>query len=92
MVLLNKRNINEMELIKMDFIREIINSDKLENIIFIPENMNHKNVEILILPVQEKKSGIGKLRGALKKYANSELIEKESEAWEMAVTEKYRNR
>lgn len=76
----------------MEFIREIINSDKLENIIFIPENMKHKNVEILILPVQEKKSGIGKLRGVLKKYANPELIEKESEAWEMAVTEKYGNR
>lgn len=75
----------------MEFIREIINSDKLENIIYIPESMKHKNVEILILPVQEKKSGIGKLRGALKKYSNPDLIEKESEAWEMAVMEKHGN-
>lgn len=75
----------------MEFIREIINSDKLENIIYIPESMKHKNVEILILPVQEKKSGIGKLRGALKKYSNHDLIEKESEAWEMAVMEKHGN-
>lgn len=75
----------------MEFIREIINSDKLENIIYIPESMKHKNVEILILPVQEKKSGIGKLRGALKKYSNPDLIEKESESWEMAVMEKHGN-
>ena len=71
---------------------EIINSDKLENIIHIPENLKHKNVEILIIPVQEKKSGIGKIRGALKKYSNTDLIENESKAWEMAVAEKYGNR
>jgi hypothetical protein len=29
------------------------------------------------------------MRGALKKYANPELIEKESQAWEMAVKEKH---
>ena len=75
----------------MDFVREVINSDELEKIFFLPENLKHKTVEVLIVPVQEKKSGIGKLRGALKKYANPDLIEKESEAWEMAVVEKHGN-
>lgn len=76
----------------MEFIREIVNSDKLEDIFFIPENLKHKTVEVLIRPIQEKKSGIGKLRGKLKKYANPLLIEKESEAWELAVEEKHGNR
>jgi hypothetical protein len=48
------------ELMKMDFIREVINSDKLESLFFIPENLKHKTVEVLIIPVQEKKSGIKK--------------------------------
>lgn len=76
----------------MEFIREVINSDKLESIFFIPENLKHKTVEVFIVAVQEKKSGIGKLRGALKKYANPDLNEKENEAWGMAVMEKHGNR
>ena len=76
----------------MEFIREVINSDELESVFFIPENLRHKTVEVLIVPVQEKKSGIGKLRGALNKYANPDLIKKESAGWEMAVIEKYGNR
>ncbi len=36
----------------MNFIRKIINSDKLNNIIQIPEDLRHQNVEILILPLQ----------------------------------------
>ncbi len=62
----------------MEFIREIINTDKLEGIIFIPESFKNKTVEVLILPIQNEKKGIGKLRGALKKYANPTLLEKEN--------------
>lgn len=36
-----------------------------------------------------RKAGIKSLRGSLAKYANPNLIDKEKDAWEMAVKEKY---
>lgn len=37
----------------------------------------------------DRKAGIKALRGSLAKYANPNLIDKEKDAWEMAVKEKY---
>lgn len=76
----------------MEYIREIINSDKLENIFYIPENLKHRTVEVLIVPIQEKKNEIGKFRGILKEYANPDLVELEESAWEMVAREKHGNR
>lgn len=42
----------------MEFIRTIINSDELNNIVSIPDELKHQRVELLILPIhiEEKKS------------------------------------
>ena len=39
----------------MDFIRKIINSDDIESIVSLPNDLKNKKVEILILPLEEKK-------------------------------------
>ena len=75
----------------MDYIREVIDSDKLIGIFNIPEIFKHRTVEVLILPVEEKKSGIKKLRGSLKKYSDSSLINREKEGWKLAVKSKHGN-
>lgn len=79
----------------MNFVRKVANSDILADIIDIPKELRNKKVEIIILPYEntnnldtlEKKN----LRGALEKYKNEELKEKENEAWANAVAEKYEN-
>jgi hypothetical protein len=75
-----------------EFFREVINSDELGNLI-LPEELKHKKVEILVLPIEEKKIRNKKssksLRGALKKYSSPDKIDKEKEAWKMAVAEKH---
>lgn len=43
----------------MTFIRTIINSDKLDNIVTIPDELKHQQVEILIFPVTEEKKETG---------------------------------
>ncbi|MCF6462202.1 hypothetical protein [Clostridium sp. Cult1] len=79
----------------MNFVRKIANSDVLADIIDIPKELRNKKVEIIILPyentnsldVLKKKS----LRGALAKYKNEELQDKEKGAWANAVVEKHEN-
>lgn len=39
----------------MNFVRTIINSDKLKKIVNIPDEMKHQNVELLILPIDKNK-------------------------------------
>ena len=38
----------------LNFIRKIVNSDVLENIVKLPDDLKHQQVEILILPVSKK--------------------------------------
>ena len=79
----------------MSFVRKITNSDVLADIIDLPKELKNKKVEIIILPYEntnnsdilKKKS----LRGALAKYKNEELREKENEAWPNATVGKYEN-
>ncbi len=40
----------------MNFIRKIINADKLRKIISIPDDMKNQKVEVIILPVLESGS------------------------------------
>jgi hypothetical protein len=39
----------------MDFVRKIIESKKIESIISLPYKLKNKKVELLILPIEEKK-------------------------------------
>lgn len=79
----------------MIFVRKVANSDILADIIDIPKELKNKKVEIIILPyenasnsdVLSKKS----LKGALAKYKNKDLQEKENGAWASAAEEKYEN-
>jgi len=81
----------------MKFIRKVANSDILAGIIDIPEELKSKKVEIIILPYEnmdnpdleeQKKKNV---RGALAKYKNKELQEKEKEAWANAAVGKHEN-
>ncbi|QSQ10285.1 hypothetical protein H0A61_02686 [Koleobacter methoxysyntrophicus] len=81
----------------MKFIRKVANSDILAGIIDIPEELKSKKVEIIILPYEnmdnpdleeQKKKNV---RGALTKYKNKELQEKEKEAWANAAVRKHEN-
>ena len=68
-------------------IREIIKPTKENYTLKIPKEYINKKIEIILRPY-EKRS----LFGALKKYANPELIEKEKEiAWEKIIKEKEDN-
>ena len=79
----------------MNFIRKVANSDILINIIDLPENLKHKQVEIIVLPVEENQSRLSSsnknVRGALSKYKNLSLIKEEGTAWEKAMVEKHEN-
>ncbi|KYO66124.1 hypothetical protein [Thermovenabulum gondwanense] len=75
----------------MNFIKTVINSNKLSGIIDIPNELKNKVVEVIILPLADapENKNIRKLKGALKKYKNPELINLEKEAWQKAVEEKH---
>lgn len=80
----------------MNFIRKIASSDILENIIDIPDSLKHREVEIIILPLdkidnQTAKAKRKSVRGILEKYKNTELISREHSAWAGAVEDKYAN-
>lgn len=81
----------------MKFVRRVANSDVLANIIDIPEELRNKKVEIIILPYENmesvdlKEQKKKRVRGALAKYRNKKLQEKENEAWANAAVEKHEN-
>lgn len=68
----------------MEFVRKIVNSEDLKNIIEIPTSLINKKVELLIIPIEDtskKKKKKKSLSGALSKYADIKLIEKEENIW-----------
>lgn len=79
----------------MEIIKKVANSDVLNGIFDIPENLRNKKVVITVSSYDETKDKdilrIKNLRGSLSKYKNEDLIEKEEDAWAMAVREKYEN-
>jgi hypothetical protein len=81
----------------MNFIRTVVNSDVLINIIEVPEDLKHRKVEILVLPyenidIDENKSQKPKkARAKLERYKNTELLNEEANVWEKAMVEKYEN-
>jgi len=83
-------------IIYMEYIHQMIDSDRLTGIFNLPVSLRGRTVEVIILPVspaEVKKSGNNQKSsfGALKEYANPKLIPEEAGAWERAVTEKYEN-
>ncbi|MFW6008640.1 MAG: hypothetical protein ACOCP8_05170 [archaeon] len=40
----------------MDFVRKIIESDEIESIISLPNQLKNKKLELLILPLEEKET------------------------------------
>ena len=79
----------------MDYIHQIINSNKLDGIFDLPVSLKGKTVEVIILPVPAaiEKTNTNKKTsfGCLKEYANTALIPEEDGAWERAVTGIYAN-
>lgn len=77
----------------MKFARKIVDSNMLNDIIDIPEELRNRRVEIIVLPYEDmeqidlKAEKKGNVRGALAKYRNEKLLEKENEAWQNAVVE-----
>lgn len=79
----------------MENLKKVTNSNILEDIFDIPENLRNKKVVITISSYDEKKDKdiprMKTLRGALSKYKNDNLREEEENAWAMAVQEKHEN-
>jgi len=82
----------------MNFIRTITNSSLLGNIIDLPPELRNRQVEILILPVEDEikpqrlPAKERKSKGALKKYKNPALVKLEKTAWKKAVEAKHESR
>lgn len=86
----------------MSFVRKITHSDTLKDIIDLPENLLNQDVEIIILPLQtprpfEQIQGFptisgASVKGALRHYANQNLVELEKDAWGKGAQEKHEHR
>ncbi|MBA9087193.1 nitroreductase [Fontibacillus solani] len=82
----------------MNFVRKITNSDALKHIVDLPENLRNQDVELIILPIgdpslfKQATPSSPTARGALKQYANLDLIQYEQDAWEKGVQDKHEHR
>ncbi|MDF2716309.1 MAG: hypothetical protein K0R28_3234 [Paenibacillus sp.] len=82
----------------MNFIRKVTNSDALKHIVDLPESLRNKDVELIILPIVDPSPSKQVVpssptaRGALKQYANVDLIDHEKNAWEKGAQEKHEHR
>jgi len=79
----------------MDYVRQVLDSEKLYNIFDLPHSLRGRMVEIIVLPVQDERASnarLGSAYGCLHKYAEPSLISKEKGAWEQAVMKKYADR
>ena len=81
----------------MDFIRKVTNSNVLKDIVDLPESLWDQDVELIILPLGNQipfkqptfTASSHSARGALKHYANLDLMQQEQDAWKMGVKDKY---
>ncbi len=82
----------------MNFVRKVTNSNALKHIVDLPENLRNQDVELIILPLGDLsplKQTIpvnASARGALKQFANLDLIQYEQDAWAKGVQEKHEHR
>lgn len=75
----------------MDYLRKTVDSNDLEPLFNLPEALRNRKVEVIILPVDEKKENASSvsLAGKLSKYANPSLISLENGAWSNALRQKH---
>lgn len=82
----------------MSFIRKVTNSDALKNIVDLPDDLRNQDVELIILPIDDPFSSKQlprvepTARGALKQYANLDLLQLEQDAWAKGVQDKHEYR
>jgi hypothetical protein len=79
----------------VNYVRQTIDSEKLSGIIDLPASLEHQIVEVLVLPLESdffagrRRESIKSAFGCLARYAKPDLIEKEYDAWQNAVRDKY---
>ena len=74
----------------MEAIRKILDAERILPIIDLPDHMRNRQVEVIILPVDEEKGSSGKsMKGFLRRYANPDFIALEKQAWAEVVEEQY---
>jgi hypothetical protein len=77
----------------MEFVRQIVNGNALKPVITLPPSFHNVQVEVIVLPVENRKSGPDistkpvrhSAFGRLKAHANPSLISEEKGAWEKAA-------
>lgn len=76
----------------MDIIRKITNSNVLDDIFDLPENMKNIKILVTLTPYKEQEDfKLGNLKGALSQYKNKDLIETEKNAWTNSAVDRYEN-
>ena len=77
----------------MDYVRQIVNSNQLDQIT-LPRNLVNKRVEVIIFPAREAleespKKTIQDFVGVFAEYQSPELAQMEKEAWGKAAVDKH---
>ncbi len=77
----------------MEAVRKIVDASLLASVISLPWKVKDLRVEVIVMPVNDTAesahcSGVS-LKGCLKAYANTALMEQEKHAWEEHAVEKY---
>ena len=80
----------------MEAVRTIVSAERLTPLINLPWNLTNLQVEVIVIPIakintQQSDEAVENLEGCLKSYANPSLWEKEQNAWENNIIEKYGN-
>ena len=79
----------------MEYLRQTVDSNKLNGVFNLPQSLRNRVVEVIILPAEDERAFTqkrGSAFGSLNKYANPELMMLEKGAWEQAIIEKYADR
>jgi hypothetical protein len=74
----------------MEYHRQTVNSNTLVPIFNLPESLRNRNVEVIVLPLDNESAvpaNRKSAKGSLKKYANPALIPQEKGAWTKSADE-----
>ena len=81
----------------MEAVRKIMKLSDINPFISLSWKTENMSVEVFIFPIDENKDSKNfiptpsSMKGALKEYANPDLVEMEKYAWEINLQEKYGN-
>jgi hypothetical protein len=82
----------------MEFVRQIVNGNTLEQSLNLPPSFRNIQVEVIVFPVENAQTAVydtpakpvtHSAFGRLNAYANPSLIPREETAWEEAAAEKH---